>query len=70
MHVCMCVLVAHLLPVVAVASCILCNALILFFMVLYVPIQHINTSPSSTTSMATNVARAIGIVGTLTGDEH
>ena len=57
---CVHVLFPHLLLVaVGVTVIALCNACIFFFIVLYVPIQHTVTNPSSTTSMTTDVMSAI-----------
>ena len=57
---CVYVLFPYLLLVaVGVTVIAFCNACIFFFMVLYVPIQHTVTNPSSTTSMTTDVVNAI-----------
>ena len=49
---------AHLLAVAGMAVVtVVCNALIFFFMVQYVPIQHNITIPSSTVGTATNAIR-------------
>ena len=59
-HVCAYLVPAHLLTVAGIAVVtVVCNALIFFFMVLWVPIQHNITIPSSTVSIVTDTIKAI-----------